>query len=52
MVLEALDRLGIPQNGNGHKRTDHVPFGLDFLNYQRVSNPGNSLVQPAQFLQN
>ena len=38
MVLEALDRLGIPQNGNGHKRTGHVPFGFACLNNQLVKN--------------
>jgi len=38
MVLEALDRLGIPQNGNGHKRTGHVPFGFACLNHQLVKN--------------
>jgi predicted DNA-binding protein YlxM (UPF0122 family) len=37
-VLEALDRFGIPQNGNGHKRTGHLPFGFDYLNYQHVKN--------------
>ncbi len=38
MVLEALDRFGIPQNGNGHKRTGHLPFGFNFLNYKLVKN--------------
>jgi hypothetical protein len=38
MVLEALDRFGIPQNGNGHKRTGHLPFGFDYLNYKVVKN--------------
>jgi predicted DNA-binding protein YlxM (UPF0122 family) len=38
MVLEALDRFGIPQNGNGHKRTGHLPFGFDFLNHLLVKN--------------
>ena len=38
VVLEALDRFGIPQNGNGHKRTGHLPFGFDFLNHQLAKN--------------
>jgi len=37
-VLEALDRFGIHQNGNGHKRTGHLPFGFDYLNCQLVKN--------------
>jgi hypothetical protein len=37
-VLEALDRFGIPQNGNGHKRVGHLPFGFDYLNHQLVKN--------------
>jgi hypothetical protein len=37
-VLEALDRSGIPQNGNGHKRPGHIPFGFDYLNYHLVKN--------------
>lgn len=38
VVLEALDRFGIPQNGNGHKRPGHIPFGFDYLNYRLVKN--------------
>jgi hypothetical protein len=38
MVLEALDRFGIPLNGNGHKRTGHLSFGFDYLNHQLVKN--------------
>jgi hypothetical protein len=30
-VLKALDRFSIPRNGNGHKRTGHLPFGFDYL---------------------
>lgn len=37
-VLGALDRFGIPKNGNGHKRTGHVPFGFDYLNYRLLKN--------------
>jgi predicted DNA-binding protein YlxM (UPF0122 family) len=37
-VLEALDRFGIPRNGNGHKRTGHLPFGFDYLGHQLVKN--------------
>ena len=38
VVLESLDRFGIPQNGNSHKRTGHLPFGFDYLNYKVVKN--------------
>ena len=37
-VLGALDRFGIPRNGNGRKRTGQLPFGFDYLNYQLVEN--------------
>jgi hypothetical protein len=37
-VLEALHRFDIPQNGNGHKRPGHIPFGFDYLNYRLVKN--------------
>ena len=37
-MLEALDRFGIPRNGNGRKRTGHLPFGFDYLNHQLVKN--------------
>jgi hypothetical protein len=37
-VLKALDRFGIPRNGNGRKRTGHLPFGFDYLNQQVVKN--------------
>ena len=38
MVLEALDRFGIPKNGNGHKRVGPLPFGFDYLNHQLVKD--------------
>ncbi|MBE3063539.1 MAG: recombinase family protein, partial [Spirochaetes bacterium] len=38
MVLEALDRFGIPQNGNRHKRVGPLPFGFDYLGHQLVKN--------------
>ena len=44
MVLEALDRFGIPRNGNGHKRTGHVPFGFDYLNHRLVKNSAEQAV--------
>ena len=37
-VLEALDRLGIPRNRDGRRRTGHLPFGFDYLNHQLVKN--------------
>jgi hypothetical protein len=37
-MLVALIRFDIPQNGNSHKRTGHLPFGFDYLNYQLVKN--------------
>jgi predicted DNA-binding protein YlxM (UPF0122 family) len=44
VVLEALDRFGIPRNGNGHKRTGHVPFGFDYLNHRLVKNSAEQAV--------
>ena len=38
MVLEALDRFGIPQNGNGRTHPGQLPFGFDYLNYRLVKN--------------
>jgi hypothetical protein len=43
-VLEALDRFGIHQNGNGHKRVGPLPFGFDYLNHQLVKNKGEQPV--------
>jgi hypothetical protein len=37
-VPEALDRFGTPRNGNGRKRTGHLPFGFDYPNHQLVKN--------------
>jgi hypothetical protein len=31
VVLEALDRAGIPQNGNGRQHPDQLPFGYEYL---------------------
>jgi predicted DNA-binding protein YlxM (UPF0122 family) len=43
-VLEALDRFGIPKNGNGRKRTGHLPFGFDYLNHQLVKDRAEQAV--------
>jgi len=43
-VLKALDRFGIPKNGNGRKRTGHVPFGFDYLNHRLVKNSAEQAV--------
>ena len=37
-VVEALDRFGIPRNGNGLRMTGHLPFGFDYLNHRLVKN--------------
>lgn len=37
-MLEALDRVGIPRNGDGRRKTGHLPFGFDYLNHQLVKN--------------
>jgi hypothetical protein len=37
-VLEALNRFDIPQNWNGHKRTDHLPFDFYYLNHQLLKD--------------
>jgi hypothetical protein len=39
-VLDALDRVGIPRNGDRRRRTGHLPFGFDYLNHQLVKNGG------------
>jgi site-specific DNA recombinase len=44
VVLEALGRFGIPQNGNGHKRIGHLPFGFDYVNHQLLMNKGEQAV--------
>ena len=38
VVLAAMDRFSIPQNGNGHKRPGQIPFGFDYSDYQLVKN--------------
>jgi len=38
VVQETLDRFGIPQNWNGHKRVGPLPFGFDYLNHKLVKN--------------
>jgi predicted DNA-binding protein YlxM (UPF0122 family) len=38
VVLEALDRVGIPQNGNGRKHPGQLPFGLDYTDFRLVKN--------------
>jgi len=37
-VLEALDRFGIPKNGNRRTHPGQLPFGFDCLNYKLVKN--------------
>ena len=37
-VLAAMDRFGITQNGNGHKRPGQIPFGYSYTDYQLVKN--------------
>ena len=34
VVLATMDRFGIPQNGNGHKRPGQTPFGFEYIDYQ------------------
>jgi hypothetical protein len=38
VVLGAINRFGIPQNGNGHKHPGQIPFGYDYTNYHLVKN--------------
>jgi len=38
VVLGALDRLGIPQDGNGHKHPGQLSFGYDYLDYLLAKN--------------
>jgi len=38
VVLAALGRFDIPQNGNGHKRPGQIPFGFDYTDYRLVRN--------------
>ncbi len=37
-VLEAVERFSIPRNGDGRKRTGHLPFGFEYVNYRLVKN--------------
>jgi hypothetical protein len=38
VVLEAMKRCGIPQNGNGHKHPGQIPFGYEYTDYRLVKN--------------
>lgn len=38
MVLETLDRFGIPQNGNERTHPGQLPFGYDYTDYRLVRN--------------
>ena len=38
VVLAAMDRFSIPQNGNGHKRPGQIPFGFEYADYQLVKS--------------
>ena len=38
VVLEAINRFGIPQNGNGHRHPGQIPFGFDYTDYHLVKN--------------
>jgi hypothetical protein len=38
VVLEAMKRFGIPQNGNGHKHPGQIPFGYEYTDYHLVKN--------------
>ena len=38
VVFAAMDRFGIPQNGNSHKRPGQIPFGFEYADYQLVKN--------------
>jgi hypothetical protein len=35
-ILSALLKLGIPLNGNGHKRKGQIPFGFEYKEYRLV----------------
>ena len=37
-VLEALNRFGIPENGNRRTHSGQLPFGFNCLNYKLVKN--------------
>jgi hypothetical protein len=38
VVLEAINRFGIPQNGNEHKHPGQIPFGYDYTDFHLVKN--------------
>ena len=38
VVLEAINRFRIPQNGNGHKHPGQIPLGYDYTEYRLVKN--------------
>jgi hypothetical protein len=33
-----MDRLDIPQNGNGHKRSGQILIGFEYTNYQLLKS--------------
>ncbi len=35
-ILLALSKIGIPLNGNGHKRKGQIPFGFDYRDYRLI----------------
>jgi IS30 family transposase len=35
-ILSALSRLGIEQNGNGHKRKGQIPFGYEYKDFKLI----------------
>jgi hypothetical protein len=37
-ILLALSKLGIPLNGNGHKRKGQIPFGFEYRDYRLVKS--------------
>jgi len=38
VVLAAMERFGIPQNGNGHKRQGQISFGFNYIDYKIMKN--------------
>jgi len=38
VVLAAMERFGIPQNGNGHKRQSQISFGFNYIDYKIMKN--------------
>jgi hypothetical protein len=38
VVLAAMERFGIPQNGNGHKRQGPISFGFNYIDYKIMKN--------------